>query len=124
MNKVYKTGDTEALVGGVSKLKRFFHKNKEAFAYRAESLWKNMLVEGAEEVTEEAVQDAVKGIVDVASYFGWTEKKGSFGGVKNVFSKEGLSRYLATFVGGAVGGALFDIQQNHIEPWLDPKLTP
>lgn len=124
MDKVYKTGDTKALVGGVSKLKRFFHKNKEAFAYRAESLWKNMLVEGAEEVTEEVVQDAVKGIVDVASYFGWTEKKGSFGGVENVFSKEGLSRYLATFVGGAVGGALFDIQQNRIEPWLDPKLKP
>lgn len=67
----------------------------------------NSVLEGIEEVTEEVVQDAVKGMVDFASYMGWTAKKGSFGGWDNVFSKDGLSRYLETFVGGAIGGAVF-----------------
>ena len=33
-----------------------------------------------------------------------------------------MSRYVATFVGGGIGGALFDIQQTKIEPFFNPEL--
>jgi hypothetical protein len=67
-----------------------------------------MIVEGVEEVTEEVVQDTIKGIVDTVQWLGWTSTpEASFGGWSNVFSKQGLERYLATFVGGAIGGGIF-----------------
>ena len=80
----------------------------DLFNVRASGLVHNSLLEGFEEVTEEAVQDAVKGLIDTASSFGWTDKQGSFGGWYNVFSKEGLERYAETFLGGALGGAVFE----------------
>lgn len=83
-----------------------------------EGVWKSMIVEGVEEVSEEVVQDTVKGITDALSALGFTAQKGSFGGWQNVFSKEGASRYLQTLFGGALGGAVFDLQQNAIDPWI------
>ena len=43
-------------------------------------MFKNAMIEGVEEVTEQAVLDATKGIVDVMSYLGLTKKQGSLGG--------------------------------------------
>ena len=82
-----------------------------------------MIVEGVEEVSEEAIQDTVKGIVDTLSALGFTEKEGSFGGWSNVFSKEGLARYLQTAAGGAFGGALFELQRTKIEPAIKSFIT-
>jgi hypothetical protein len=94
-----------------------------ALAGITESLWKNAIVEGVEEVSEEAVQDAVKGIMDTAAWLGIAKNETEgFGGWSNVFSKEGLSRYLSTFAGGAIGGAIFDAQRKYIEPFFDPSL--
>jgi len=45
-----------------------------------ENMFKNAMIEGVEEVTEQAVLDATKGIVDVMSYLGLTKKQGSLGG--------------------------------------------
>lgn len=90
----------------------------DIFRIGSEDIWKGMIAEGVEEVTEEVAQDAIKGIVDACSYLGWTGKKGSFGGWDNVFSKEGLSRYVQTFLGGALGGGVFAIQNTKIEPAL------
>jgi hypothetical protein len=77
-----------------------------------------MVTEGIEEVSEEVVQDAVKGMIDTLSWLGYTGKTGSFGGWQNVFSKEGAARYFQTFAGGALGGGLFHLQEHTIEPNL------
>jgi hypothetical protein len=62
--------------------------------------------------------DATKGMIDVLSYLGITKKEGSFGGVNNVFSKKGFENYLANFVGGVLGGGLFEFNRIVLEPTL------
>lgn len=84
-----------------------------------ESMWKSAIVEGVEEVSEEVIQDSIKGIIDTLSWFGLTGSQGSFGGFENVFSQQGLERYLATLFGGAAGGALFHLNIDHIEPFIN-----
>ncbi len=81
-----------------------------------EALWKNAIIEGIEEVSEELVIDATKGVVDVMSHLGLTKKRGTFGGFQNVFSLSGLERYAASLMGGVLGGALFEL--NRSKPWL------
>lgn len=90
----------------------------DVFRTGGEGIWQNMVTEGIEEVSEEVVQDAIKGIVDTLSWLGYTGKEGSFGGWQNVFSKEGAARYFQTFAGGALGGGLFHLQEHKIEPWI------
>lgn len=82
----------------------------DVFVVGGEAVWKNMFVEGVEEVTEEIIQDSVKGIIDAMASTGMINQEGSFGGWSNVFSRQGLERYLATFFGGAIGGGLFSVQ--------------
>lgn len=91
---------------------------EETLIEPTESMWKSAIVEGVEEVSEEVIQDMVKGVVDTMSWLGFTGSQGSFGGFQNVFSKEGFERYLATLVGGAAGGALFHLNIDHIEPFI------
>lgn len=83
-----------------------------------EQLFKNAVIEGVEEVTEELVLDATKGIVDVMSYLGLTAKKGSFNTVENVFSAQGAERYLASLLGGLLGGTIFEFHRTRLEPWM------
>lgn len=91
-------------------------KTDDIFRLGAENVWKGMISEGVEEVSEEVVQDSIKGIIDTLSWLGFTGSQGSFGGWNNVFSKEGASRYLQTFLGGALGGGLFAVQNDIINP--------
>lgn len=94
-------------------------KAQDIFVIGSEDIWKNAIVEGVEEVTEEMIQDAIKGVIDAMNSVGLINQEGaSFGGWQNVFSKEGLSRYLATFVGGGLGGGLFSVQRS-----LDNKFS-
>jgi len=79
------------------------------------------MIEGIEEVTEQAVLDATKGIVDTMSYLGLTSKQGSFGGFDNVFSQKGLETYLSNFLGGILGGAMFEFERSHLSKMLDPN---
>ena len=88
-----------------------------------EAMWKNAIVEGVEEVTEQLVLDATKGVVDTMSYLGLTEKKGSFGGWNNAFSQQGFENYLANFIGGVIGGGMFEFHRSKIAPWLDPSMV-
>lgn len=92
-------------------LRKFADKLDDALVIGGEDIWKRSLIEGVEEVSEEVIQDSIKGIVDALSALGVTGRKGSFGGFSNVFSAEGAERYLATFLGGAVGGGIFAGQQ-------------
>ena len=90
-----------------------------------ESFWGNAGIESIEEVTEEAVLDATKGIVDTFSWLGFTKKQGSFDTLQNVFSKQGLERYMTSAIGGFVGGALFEANTKFIEPALSgQKIQP
>lgn len=90
-----------------------------------ESLFKNAVIEGVEEVSEELVLDATKAIVDVMSDLGLTKKQGHFGAVQEMFSASGFERYLASLVGGVVGGGMFELHRTKIEPWIENKpLTP
>ena len=75
------------VVSGKAKLSQVFSKMKGSIentfltpSVIGEAMWKNALVEGVEEVTEQVVLDATKGIIDTMSYLGLTDKKGSFGG--------------------------------------------
>lgn len=83
-----------------------------------EALMKNAFIEGVEEVTEEATLDATKGIVDLLSYLGVTKNKASFNTLQNVFSLQGAERYLASLLGGILGGAMFEFHRTKLEPWL------
>lgn len=84
----------------------------------AENIVKRSVIEGIEEVTEQAAIDAAKGIADVMSSLGFTAKKGSFGGFNNVFSERGLQNYLANLIGGMLGGPMFEIERSIISPAL------
>lgn len=86
-----------------------------------EAMFKNSFIEGVEEVTEQAVLDTTKGVIDVLSYLGITGKQGSFGGWDTAFSKAGLENYLANFVGGILGGAMFEFNTRTLEPFLEGK---
>lgn len=81
-----------------------------------ENLFKHGVIEGVEEVTEEVAIDASKAIVDVMGALGFTAKQGSFGGLSNVFSQQGLERYVSSLVGGAIGGQMFEIERSVISP--------
>lgn len=81
-----------------------------------EAMMKNAFIEGVEEVTEEAVLDMTKGVVDLMSYLGLTKNKASFNTLQNVFSLQGAERYLASLLGGVLGGAMFELHRSHIEP--------
>lgn len=84
----------------------------------------NAFIEGMEEVTEQAVLDSTKGIIDTMSYLGLFNQKGSFGGFDTVFSKAGLENYLANFMGGVLGGALFEFNRQKIAPWVMNETLP
>jgi len=88
-----------------------------------EAMWKNAMVEGVEEVTEQAVLDSTKAIVDAMSYLGLTEKKGNFNAIEKTFSKEGAQEYLANFIGGILGGAMFEFNTSKIEPLFNKNLV-
>lgn len=95
----------------LSKFKRdVFSTMEDIFVIGGEDVWKRFIVESVEETSEEVIQDMIKGVVDLCSYYGLTPTQGSFGGWSNVFSKEGLERYISTFIGGGIGGALFAVQ--------------
>ena len=90
----------------------------------AENIFKRGIIEGIEEVTEQAAIDAAKGITDFMSYMGVTSKQGSFGGFSNVFSKEGLERYVMNFAGGLIGGPMFELERSVISPKLMGEKLP
>lgn len=122
--KAFSKGDKRPLINAITEAKnKTLNYLDDAIVIGAEGFWKNAIVEGVEEVTEEVVQDMVKGLADTMSWLGLTEKKGSFGGWSNVFSREGLERYVQTFVGGAAGGALFH-GTDKFGRWLEGNPLP
>lgn len=82
---------------------------------------RNAAIEGIEEVSEQAVVDMSKGVIDFLSYTGVTSNKGSFGGLDVVFSEQGYQTYLANLVGGIVGGAMFETERSILTPMLNGK---
>ena len=84
-------------------------------------MWKNALVEGVEEVTEQAVQDATEGIIDVMSSLGMTKKKGSFGIGEKLTSGKVFEDYFANFLGGVIGGSMFEFERSTLTPLLSGK---
>lgn len=121
------TAAKKALAGTFGKIRNSIGDIFTTPSVLGEAMWKNALIEGVEEVTEQAVQDATEGIVDTMSYLGIFERKKNtvgFGGWSNVFSKEGAETYLANLVGGVIGGGLFELQRSKIMPLLDPHELP
>ena len=104
-------------------LLKFANKADDYIRIGGEGMWKGFINEGVEEVSEEVIQDGIKGMIDGLTYLGlkqgWYDGEGSFGGWSNVFSREGLERYMQTFIGGALGGALFDFHQSRVMPFVD-----
>ena len=126
IQKVFATGTSEEVKRkGLSKIFSEFKDGLEDLLFSPseliENLWKKALIEGVEEVTEQVMEDTTKGMIDVMSSLGLTKKQGSFGGWNNVFSREGLETYLASFVGGLLGGAMFEFEKSHLPKLLDPN---
>lgn len=101
-------------------LLKWANKADNMFRLGGEGMWKGFMNEAVEEVSEEVVQDGIKGLIDGLTWLGYKQgwydnEEASFGGWSNVFSKEGLERYLQTFVAGGLGGAVFDFHQNKVE---------
>lgn len=89
-----------------------------------EPFWTNAIVEGVEEMTEEAVLDSTKAMFDLFTQWGLgTNRQASFNALENTFSAQGLERYALNAFGGFLGGALFQFQQLKVEPWMTAKLT-
>ena len=89
--------------------------------------WSRSLAETVEEVSEEAMMDATKGMFDALSYFGFLgnkNKDASFNTIENTFSKEGLIRYAQNALGGFMGGGLFHLQEHYVEPFLRGEKIP
>lgn len=120
-------GDKRALKAALTEFKAKVASNLEdALVVGGEEYWKGAIVEGVEEVTEEMVQDTIKGIMDTLAWLNITPSQGSFGGWGNVFSKQGAERYLQTFLGGAFGGAMFAGQlkfEQKVNPENAPRLS-
>ena len=133
-NKLTSKIPTEEKVSLLSKLYTGIFKDgpkklRDLLVYGGEELWKKGLIEGVEEVTEEAVMDATKGVFDTLSAIGIGKnaETASFGGWGNVFSAQGAQRYLMSFIGGTLGGSLFELQRTKIQPAIDAaiyKKTP
>lgn len=121
-----KPNESKAKLAGIfAKMKHSIDDTFTSPTVIGEAMFKNAIIEGVEEVTEQAVLDATKGMIDIMNYLGLTKGDGSFGGFKNVFSKEGLENYLANLVGGILGGGMFEFNRIKIEPWVSGKaLTP
>ena len=125
--EVDKVAGKAALGNAFSKFK---NKLKDAvvdpmtYSTLGENLWKKSIIEGVEEVSEEIVIDMAKGIADVMGALGLTAKKGSFGGFRNVFSSDGLQRYLSNMVGGMIGGPLFELERSVISPMIRTGSLP
>ena len=118
--KLFKEQTEKTTKGFLKSVKNFKNKIND-LALNNEAMFSNMIIEGIEETTEELTMDGVRGIMDTLSYMGLLKENGSYGGFSNVFSLKGLEKYVATFLGGAAGGALFHLQQNTIEPFLTGK---
>ena len=88
-----------------------------------ESYWGNAGIEAIEEMTEEAVLDGTKGVMDAISWLGWTKKQGSFNTIDNIFSEKGFERYITSGIGGFVGGALFKANEK-FENKLNNNISP
>ena len=126
---VNKDAGKKALVGVIGKAKNAIRNilvEPISSSAMTERLYKNSITEGVEEVTEQMVLDATKGIVDTMSWLGLTGKQGSFNTVDKVFSGEGVQNYLANFVGGLLGGGVFELHRMKTDPLMtgqavDPK---
>lgn len=103
-----------------SKLSNFIEESNTMSTLGGNML-RNSVIEGIEEVSEQAVVDMSKGVIDFLSYAGLTPSKGSFGGTDVVFSERGFQTYLANLVGGIVGGAMFEAERTIITPMLGGK---
>lgn len=120
----------EAKLGAVASLFNTIFKDMprkyfDIIKYGGEEFWKRALIEGTEEVTEEAVMDMTKGVFDILSSLGVGKNAStaSFGGWENTFSSEGAQRYLMNFIGGLMGGALFEFQGKVIQPKMDAIIS-
>ena len=111
------------LAGIVSKMKYGINDIFKNHRVVGEEMWKNSIVEGVEEVTEQVAQDMVEGIYDTMSYLGLVSK-GDFGTYEKLTSRRGFEEYLANFVGGVLGGSLFELERSVITPAITTKKLP
>jgi hypothetical protein len=55
-------------------------------------------------------------MIDVMNYLGLTKGKGDFRSLEKYTSGEAFQEYLANFVGGVLGGGLFELERSKISP--------
>lgn len=82
----------------------------------------NAGIEAIEEVTEEAAIDLAKGVTDTLSWLGVWRKQGDY--FKDGFlTQQTFERYLTSAIGGAIGGALFELNTNVISPKINGEVA-
>jgi hypothetical protein len=75
-------------------------------------------IEAIEEVTEELAIDFAKGVTNTLSWLGaWRNNSQFF--KEGFFTEQTLERYITSAVGGAVGGALFRLNDNVLAPKIN-----
>lgn len=82
----------------------------------------NAGIEAIEEMTEEAAIDLAKGFTDTLSWLGVWRKNGDFFD-KGFFTQQTFERYLTSAIGGAIGGALFELNTNIISPKINGEVA-
>ena len=117
-SKLSVAGKKKALASVTNKFYKGMHSFFTEPSIIGEAMLKNAAIEGVEEVTEQVVEDMSKGVLDVMSYLGLTSKKGSFDTVERYRSGEAFQEYLANFVGGVLGGGLFEAEASFISPMI------
>jgi hypothetical protein len=76
------------------------------------------LNEGIEETMEEVGTDTVKALFSALNYLGLADNHVDYD--FGFSAKDIASRYITSFVGGAIGGSIFSAQMN-IENWVDNR---
>lgn len=115
--------EKQKIIGGLfNKVNNSIKKAWNTFEQEGSVYWRNAVTESIEEVTEEAVLDATKGVFDFLSWAGIGNPNASFGVAQDFTSGSFLERYIQSAFGGFIGGALFELQQKKIEPFMKEKL--
>ena len=101
-------------------LKNQLHNMPKGLAYETNTFMSRSINEGIEETMEEVLQDTVKGLTKGLEAIGIDCTEGSDNLNYNWDLKSALTRYGTSFVGGALGGAVFEAY-NLRELYKDPN---
>lgn len=119
---VHSAAKIEAKKGLVSSLVKAKDKISNLIKNGLNDYLGNAGIEAIEEMTEEAAIDLAKGVTDTLSWLGVWKKQGDFF-KEGFFTQQTFERYITSAIGGAIGGALFELNTNVISPKINGEVA-